>query len=83
LIAGFNPALIDSVCARLMGFDPGRIPLVCHALEQACFLPMGASQKARIIADDPRFQQVLNWRGKDSLAFCPPRGWIGHIESGN
>jgi uncharacterized protein (DUF362 family) len=80
VIAGFNPALLDSLCARIMGFEPARIPLVHHALEQAWLLPPGTADRARVVSNDPVFQEILNWHRKDSLAFSPPRGWTGHIE---
>src|SRR5439155_6247478 len=34
LAAGFNPAAVDWVCARLMGFDPDRIPHIRESFRQ-------------------------------------------------
>lgn len=33
LVSGISPAEVDAVAARLMGFDPGRIPIVAHAFD--------------------------------------------------
>ncbi len=80
LVAGYNPALMDSVCARLIGFEPSSIPLVRHALEQPWLFPGEATREPRLVSNDPHYQDVLGWRRKDSLNFCPPRGWNGQVE---
>ncbi|HEX4933098.1 MAG TPA: DUF362 domain-containing protein, partial [Gemmatimonadaceae bacterium] len=34
VLAGENPAAVDLVGARLLGYDPGRIPIVAHAFDR-------------------------------------------------
>src|SRR5690606_12091736 len=34
IVAGFNPVAVDMTCARLMGFDYRKIPLLRRAIEE-------------------------------------------------
>jgi uncharacterized protein (DUF362 family) len=78
IICGFNPAVVDSVCARGMGFDPQKIPLIRQALATDWLTP--PDQNIQIVTNEPRWKSVLTWKREDSLAFSPSRGWLGHIE---
>jgi uncharacterized protein (DUF362 family) len=78
IIAGFAPAVVDSICARIMGFDPFRIPLIRQALAADWLTPPDGN--IQIAANQPRWNDVLAWKRADSLAFTPSRGWLGHIE---
>ena len=78
LIAGYAPAIIDSVCARMMGFDPTKIPLIRQALTADWLTPPG--QHIQILTNEHRWSNSLTWKRKDSLAFIPSRGWLGYIE---
>jgi uncharacterized protein (DUF362 family) len=53
LIAGGNPAEVDAVAARLMGFDTERLPIVSHAFD-AHALPIGDTPIDRLICFDER-----------------------------
>jgi len=53
LIAGGNPAEVDAVAARVMGFDLERLPIVCHAFD-AHSLPIGVTPIARLACFDER-----------------------------
>lgn len=78
LMAGFSPGIVDSVCARVMGFDPAKIPLVHQALASDWLTP--PAQKIEIVSNEPHWKSALTWKREDSLAFIPSRGWLGHIE---
>jgi hypothetical protein len=78
LIAGFLPAGVDSICARVIGFDPEKIPLIRHALETPWLTPPG--QKIEVVSNETRWTAALSWKRRDSLGFQPSRGWLGHIE---
>jgi hypothetical protein len=53
LIAGGNPAEVDAVAARVMGFDIERLPIVSHAFD-AHALPIGATSIDRVRCFDGR-----------------------------
>jgi uncharacterized protein (DUF362 family) len=83
LAAGFNPAAVDWVCARLMGFDPDRIRHIRESFWQedlpvATFGPeaiqLSASQR------DLTLERLLELTDR-FFAFEPHFGWRGHIEA--
>ena len=78
LIGGFAPAIVDSICARLMGFDPLKIPLISHALATEWLTPPG--QTTKIVSNEDHWSHALTWNRLDSLKFTPSRGWLGYIE---
>jgi uncharacterized protein (DUF362 family) len=82
LVAGGNPVAVDTVCARLMGLDPARLPLVRHAWEAHRFpLIEGSESGIALASNEPRWNRPLDqWRPADSLAFRPHFGWTGAIE---
>jgi uncharacterized protein (DUF362 family) len=80
LVLSSEPCFADLGAALLMGFDPGRIPLIREAFLADNF-PLSSAPAAaaefllngsRVAADDIP--------GKVVPQFRPPRGWIGHIE---
>jgi uncharacterized protein (DUF362 family) len=83
LAAGFNPAAVDWVCARMMGFDPDRIRHIRESFWQedlpvATFGPeaiqLSASQR------DLTLERLLELTDR-FFAFEPHFGWRGHIEA--
>lgn len=75
-----NAAAAEWVHARLMGFDPERIPLVRHSFAKfphalAPFQP--ADVEARF-SDGER--TIADIYPTDGRAFLPPKGWRGHCE---
>jgi uncharacterized protein (DUF362 family) len=71
LLAGTNPAAVDYVGARLMGFDWQKIPIVREAFQPAA-LPL--------VSFDPDDVEVVPALGKH-FQFRPHFGWLGHIEA--
>lgn len=81
VVAGMNAAAVDLTCARLMGFDYRRLPLVreafgSHPLPLAAFGPEEVSCASNA---DEFCGPVLEFRGP-GLAFRPHFGWDGRVE---
>lgn len=85
LIAGNNPLAVDAVCAKIMGFDWAKMPLIKNAFLIKNY-PLGAFSYNDIIVEskNPVFNKKLDRISSENLfSFKPPRGWIGHIELKN
>ncbi len=81
ILAGANPIAVDLTCARLMGFDYLKIPILYHALEPHP-LPLGSFSFGDVLAvsNDSSFNHaVADLKGK-LFGFLPHFGWKGHIE---
>jgi uncharacterized protein (DUF362 family) len=77
LIAGGNPAEVDAVAARLMGFDIERLPIVSHAFD-AHALPIGATPLDRLTCFDERVDAEIPVRDVQTAVpggFRPHFGW--------
>ena len=75
-----NCAAAEWVHARLMGFDPVKIPLIREAFGQFAYrLTDFSSDAVRVwIAD--REIPAADIRPFEARSFLPPRGWRGHCE---
>lgn len=81
ILAGFNPVAVDWVATRLMGFDPERIPMYRHGIEQARrWIPDFSVSRLRVTTNDPRFKRVLDDAAEPVFRFAPSPGWRGTIE---
>lgn len=81
IVAGANPVAADLACARVMGLDYQRIPLLCRAMDEHP-LPLADFGYSQVTAcsNSPACDQPLTqWQGPH-LAFRPHFGWRGHIE---
>lgn len=81
VIAGANPVAVDLVCARLMGFDYKRLPVLSQAMAKH-LLPISGAEYDEVVcrSDNPQFDGLLAEFNGISLAFKPHFGWKGHIE---
>lgn len=80
VLAGFNPLAVDWVAARLMGFDPTRIPLYRNALEQAReWLPDFAIGQIRAVSNIATWEDVVQ-DDTPIYSFRASAGWRGKIE---
>jgi hypothetical protein len=80
LVLSSDPCFADLGAALLMGFDPGRIPLIREAFV-AGDLPISSAPAAAaefLLNGSPVAADDIP--GKIVPQFRPPRGWIGHIE---
>jgi len=77
LVSGANPAEVDAVVARLMGFDPRRIPIVAHAFDSHKW-PIATCAMADIRVYDERIcREVGLFDVAPAVAggFVPHFGW--------
>jgi uncharacterized protein (DUF362 family) len=75
-----DPAAAEWVHARLMGFDPERIPLVRHAFDAFPF-PVAVVQPESIRVRQGRDETGAEYVTPiDGRQFRPPAGWAGHCE---
>ena len=81
VIAGENPVAVDLVCARLMGFDYKKIPMLYRVTEEYP-LPIYSSGYEAMICNSnaPQFNKPLSQFNGEGLAFKPHFGWQDHIE---
>jgi len=80
LVLSPEPCFADLGAALLMGFDPGRIPLIREAFV-AGNLPISSAPAAAaefFLNGEPIAAAEIP--GKVIPKFRPPRGWIGHVE---
>lgn len=80
LVAGAHPAAVDIVCARLAGFDEGKIPLLKNAIGGR-FQPVLPSVEAiRVFSNTGRWARPFELTRSQTLSFLPPAGWSGRME---
>ncbi|MDM8008506.1 MAG: DUF362 domain-containing protein [Phycisphaerae bacterium] len=81
--AGFNAVAVDLACARLMGFDRERLPMLKHAYREhplpLCTFPV---DDITCCSNTPRFQGRLSRFEGPGFAFAPHFGWRNHISIG-
>ncbi|MGH3055599.1 MAG: DUF362 domain-containing protein, partial [Gaiellaceae bacterium] len=82
LVAGGNPVAVDTVCARLMGLDPERLPIIRRAFDgHALPLITAGERDLQPLSNQARWARPLaEWRAGDSMHFTPHFGWTGAIE---
>jgi len=80
LIAGENPAAVDLVCCRLMGFDERRIPLLSHTIGRSATPSVPSAGSISIVTNEGRWKRLFELPRDQTLAFTPPDGWAGVVE---
>lgn len=81
IIAGENPVAVDLVCARLMGFDYKRLPILFKAFDRHP-LSLIEFEYNQVISNSTNHQfdkSVSEFNG-ENLAFKPHFGWKEHVE---
>jgi uncharacterized protein (DUF362 family) len=78
VMAGLNPAAVDAVAARLMGFDWRKIKAIAHAMRVFTdFEP----DDIEVVSSHERLSGAILRNGNARFfAFEPPAGWRGHVE---
>ena len=81
ILAGGNPVAVDLACARLMGYDYRKLPILSRGLfKHASALVDFDISDVRLRSNNPDYAgPVLECSGL-SPAFRPHFGWIGNIE---
>lgn len=82
LVAGYDPAAVDLVCSRIMGFDYEKIPQFKYIMADNKY-PV-----SHVTGDDLELKskeslQFNNLNRVLSKPFKPAKGWIDHIELSN
>lgn len=80
LVASASPLAADLACARLMGFDERRLPLVAYGLGSGFHPAVESARDLSIRSNDPRWRRLMSLRRGGTLAFAPASGWSGHLE---
>jgi uncharacterized protein (DUF362 family) len=81
LISGISPLAIDAVGARLMGFDPLKIPMIARGMEKPWLnLWGGTLADIRINSNFEECGSIMRNREDPLFGLGPPKGWQGHIE---
>lgn len=82
VVAGMNPVAVDLACARMMGFDYTRLPMLCQALDSNHSLPLTSFGYDDIVcrSNAQQFGRPLNQSDGWSMSFRPHFGWQGHVE---
>lgn len=82
LIAGANPVAVDTVCARVIGLDPERLPIIRRAWAPHRW-PLVAGRPVDVVpvSNEACWDRPLaEWRSEESMRFKPHFGWVGRIE---
>jgi len=81
VLAGMNPVAVDLVCARLMGFDYKRLPVLFEAMLDHP-LPLCTFEYGNVVckSNDSRYGRPLSEFDGRGFAFKPHFGWKGHVE---
>lgn len=82
VLAGGDPAAVDAVCARLMGFDWQKLPIVRHAFEPHALPVAGCAyeQIETVGPGHPWQGRLAAWPADAGFHVEPHFGWKGHIE---
>ena len=78
LIAGDNPAELDAVACRLMGFEPAAVPLVREAFDLEHRWPIARCPMAEVRVWDERVQAEISLSAVSPAiagGFRPHFGW--------
>lgn len=83
LAIGLSAPAVDAAVARVMGFDPGRVPHIRDAFSLA-FAPAGIRHPGDVFvrSDHPPWSgvRVSGIAASETLQIRPSAGWAGHIE---
>jgi Domain of unknown function (DUF362) len=82
LLAGTNPASVDSVCARLMGFDWQKVPSIKNAFEISRYPICDFNYRdIRVVSSAPENSGMLvDLSSGNHSAFRPHLGWKNYVE---
>jgi uncharacterized protein (DUF362 family) len=83
LVAGMNPVAVDAVCARLMGFDYQKLPIVARAFDSHAFplIDAGVESIEAVSTNAAWDRRLSEWWLPDVFHFEPHFGWKGKVEA--
>jgi hypothetical protein len=81
VLAGTNPVAVDCACARLMGFDINRLPVIQHAFEPHRY-PIVSDEPLTLKCRTNHDPGITDLEALTPLAppFKPHFGWRGAVE---
>jgi uncharacterized protein (DUF362 family) len=84
LMAGFNPLVIDTVMATIMGFDFRKIPNIYKAyIIKKYSISNYNYEDIKIISNNKAWsKKITDINFEDTLKYKPSLGWKSHIEMG-
>lgn len=82
IVAGDNPVAVDATCAKLMGFDYKKIPIIARAFDHSIYpLISDGYDSIQPVSNKAEWDRSLrDWRNEKTMHFKPHFGWAGHIE---
>jgi uncharacterized protein (DUF362 family) len=82
IVAGLNPVCVDTVCATIMGFDFGELPMLARAweIEQLPLVDHSFDELECASNVDHWNVGFAELRDRPHLGFRPHFGWTGHVE---
>jgi len=80
LIQGSNPAVIDAVCAEVMGFDNRKIPCIRNAFNIVHYPFVLTSQNDILVSLNEELFKISEIPSSRKSLFIAANGWINHIE---
>jgi uncharacterized protein (DUF362 family) len=81
LVAGLSSTAVDTVIARLIGFDYRKIPIIREAYNIPAYpITTFSPDQIHIKSNIPFWQQMNFTSGSKSLQFEASLGWKGHVE---
>jgi uncharacterized protein (DUF362 family) len=84
IISGTNPLAIDSACARIMGFDPIKIPVISNSFNINKYkISDFKYDDIKMIIDGSEYTIKSSDLDRYIKHFRPHFGWEGHIEWNN
>lgn len=83
ILGGVNPVAVDAICARLMGFDYRKLPIIARAFEPHSFSLIEAGvESIDPVSNNPTWDRPLvEWSLADVFQFEPHFGWKGKVEA--
>jgi uncharacterized protein (DUF362 family) len=82
LLLGTDPVSVDATCAKIMGFDRERVPIIKKAFEVKDYpLCDYQPESIGIHSSIEKFNKLLiNVKRDDVFTFKPPLGWEDYVE---
>ena len=82
VVAGADPLAVDLVCARIMGFDYEKIPVLHNAMRPHHYSLDGTQyEQVQCRSNNESYDRTLDKIEGTCMAFRPHFGWTGHIEA--
>lgn len=83
IVVGSNPLAVDTVCARLMGFDPNQITLLREGVSRTWLAGWrGGANEIHVASNFGICGRMIDVIKGTMFSFIPPKGWKDFVECG-